>query len=85
MGRPAIASDIEGVREVIDNGVDGILVDTADAKAFAREIIRLCSDVPRATGMGRRGLEKIRSSFNVESEMRRLRDIYFEISPRRTS
>jgi len=79
MGRPAVASDIDGVRDVINNGDDGILVDTADTKAFAQEIIRLCSDVPRAVGMGHRGLEKVRSFFNIKGEMRRLREIYFEV------
>jgi glycosyltransferase involved in cell wall biosynthesis len=79
MGRPAIASDIDGVREVIDNGVDGIIVDTADTKAFARAMISLCRDTFKAIDMGHRGLEKVRSSFHVDREMHRLREIYGEL------
>ena len=79
MGRPSIASDIEGVREVIHNGVDGILVDTVDPQAFARAIIKLCRDIPGAVDMGRRGLQKVRTAFHVEREMARLREIYAEI------
>jgi glycosyltransferase involved in cell wall biosynthesis len=76
MGRPSVASDIDGVREVITNGVDGVLVDTADIQAFAGKIIDLCHDVPQAIDMGRRGLDKVRFSFSVEGEMQRLREIY---------
>jgi len=80
MGRPSIASDIEGVREVIDNGVDGVLVDTADPQAFAQAIIKLCRNIPGAVDMGRRGLQKVHTAFHVEREMARLREIYGEIA-----
>jgi len=79
MARPTVASDIDGVREAIEDGIDGILVDTADTQAFARKIIGLCHNVPQAIAMGQRGLEKVRSSFNVEREMRRLREIYHHL------
>lgn len=78
-GRPAVASDIEGIRDVIENGVDGILVDTADAEAFAKAIISVCRDPQKAAQMGRKGFEKVRACFTVEREMQRMREIYREI------
>ena len=84
MGRPSVASDIEGPREVINAGVDGILVDTADTQAFAAAIIALCHDKAMAIEMGHKGLEKVRTQFHVDREMRRLGEIYHEISQERT-
>ncbi|NTV29676.1 MAG: glycosyltransferase family 4 protein [Candidatus Omnitrophica bacterium] len=76
IGCPVVASDIEGIRDVIENGVDGILVDTADPKALARAIVGLCRDPQAAAGLGRRGFEKVRERFDVRREATRLREIY---------
>ncbi len=77
-GLPCVASDIEGIRDVIENGVDGFLVDTADGKAFARAIIDLCQHPDKALQIGEKAFEKVKSYFSVEREAARLREIYFE-------
>ena len=40
-GVPAVASDIRGVRDVMKNGVTGILCGPDDSRAFAAAIQRL--------------------------------------------
>jgi len=43
-GTPSVAANIEGIREVIRNGENGILVPTTDAPAFASAILRYIGD-----------------------------------------
>lgn len=75
-GRPSVASDIDGVREVVDNGVNGILVDTADIHVFAETIISLCRDKEKARRLGQKGLERVRAHFSIDREMAHLQEIY---------
>jgi glycosyltransferase involved in cell wall biosynthesis len=53
-GLPVIASDVEGIREAITNGENGILMPAGDAPAFAREIVGLVRDSERRLRLGER-------------------------------
>ena len=54
-GRPVIASDIDGFRDVMTNGKEGLLVDTGDPAAFRDAILRIANDRPFAADCARRG------------------------------
>jgi phosphatidylinositol alpha-mannosyltransferase len=54
-GTPVLASDIDGFREVVHDGVEGELLPPDDAGAWARAIVRLARDPARAAGLGRAG------------------------------
>lgn len=41
---PAVATYIEGIRDVIDDGVNGVAIEEGDSDAFAQSIDRLLSD-----------------------------------------
>ena len=43
-GRPVIASDAGGPAEIIEHGVDGLLVPAGDVDAMATEMLRLAAD-----------------------------------------
>jgi glycosyltransferase involved in cell wall biosynthesis len=77
--RPVVASDIEGVCDIVENGVNGILVNTADASAFGDAIIRLCEDPAAAVLMGQKGFATIRSSFIMGAEMNKIKNLYFNV------
>lgn len=51
-GKPSIASDLPGVRSVIEEGVTGLLIRVGDAKDCAEKIDILLSDPARAKTMG---------------------------------
>jgi glycosyltransferase involved in cell wall biosynthesis len=51
-GRPLVASDIPGCREVVKNGVNGLLVNKGDAKELAEAIISLLIDQELMSKMG---------------------------------
>lgn len=52
-GLPLVASDVEGVREVILPGRNGLLVPPGDAPALAAAILELLKDPQRRSAMGR--------------------------------
>jgi glycosyltransferase involved in cell wall biosynthesis len=62
MGLPAIGTDIRGNRQVIDDGVTGILVPVRDPVALATAIRRLAADGPTrrlmATAARRRAIDE---------------------------
>ncbi len=55
VGKPVVASSIEGYASLITHGVDGLLVPPKDDKGLAQALISLLSDEPRRQQMGARG------------------------------
>jgi glycosyltransferase involved in cell wall biosynthesis len=62
-GRPIIASDVVGCREVVRDGVEGLLVPSGDVDAAARAIVTLAADAALRAQLGaaanRRFLERL--------------------------
>ena len=52
-GTPVIASQIAGYRDVVNDGVDGVLVPPADPQALAEELQRLWLEPERRIAIGR--------------------------------
>ena len=52
-GTPVVASDIAGYRDVVRNGVDGVLVPRGDATALAEALRELWLEPERLVAMGR--------------------------------
>jgi len=66
MGVPVIATDVRGCREVVDDGVTGVLVPVGDADALARAVERLAGDEDLRRRMGRAGRTKARRDFDQQ-------------------
>ena len=58
-GVPVVASDLPAIREVIADGVNGILVPPGDPEALAQGIRRLLDDPALAERLRRRALEDV--------------------------
>ncbi|MFC2008294.1 glycosyltransferase family 4 protein [Chloroflexota bacterium] len=58
VGKPVVASNIEGYAGVITDGVDGLLVPSRDDKALAQALISLMRDESLRQEMGARGRAK---------------------------
>jgi glycosyltransferase involved in cell wall biosynthesis len=74
-GRPIVASDVPGCREIVRDGVNGVLVAPRDATALADAIQALAGDRARRLEMGRRGRELV-SAFSHEVVARETLALY---------
>jgi len=65
-GRPVVASAVDGLAEVVEDGVTGLLVPPGDSAALAAALIDLLQHPAKAVEMGRRGKARVRELFSVE-------------------
>ncbi|WP_422445588.1 glycosyltransferase [Thermoanaerobacterium sp. DL9XJH110] len=59
-GKPVIATDVRGNRDLIQDGVNGILVPVNDVDGTARAIVRLSHDGELRRKMGQEGMRIIK-------------------------
>jgi glycosyltransferase involved in cell wall biosynthesis len=65
-GTPVVASAVGGLREVVEDGVTGLLVPPGDAGALAAAVIRVLRDPALGEEMGQRGRDRVRALFSLE-------------------
>jgi glycosyltransferase involved in cell wall biosynthesis len=75
-GKPVIASDLGGPREIVNNGVTGLLVPPKDVAQLTRAILTLLNDPERRAQMGRAGAIRVRDCFGTEGMVGRLQSLY---------
>ena len=66
MARARIVTDIRGCREVVRDGIDGLLIPVRDANALAAAIERLLGDPPERERLGRSAREAAIARFDEE-------------------
>jgi glycosyltransferase involved in cell wall biosynthesis len=71
-GKPVIAANTAVSREVIDAGIDGLLVPFGDPTALADAIRRLLRDAPMRLAMGNAGLIKVQNRFTWKAAADRI-------------
>jgi len=76
MARPVVATDIEGISEVVEHNRTGILVPPKDPQALAEGIITLLRDRDKARRMGQAGRKRVEERFSVEEMVRRTQEVY---------
>ncbi|MFI1090908.1 glycosyltransferase [Streptomyces sp. NPDC020917] len=75
-GLPCVAFDVApGVREIIDDGVDGLLAQPGNIQAFARQLGVLMGDQQLRDTMGRRAVENIQR-FSADAIVKRWEDLF---------
>jgi len=79
LGKPIVAADIDGVREVIRNGATGILVPPRDPGALAAAIILLLRDPEFARQLGEAARTEIPPRFSVERMISETESLYLEV------
>ena len=73
-GLPTLAADLEGIRDVIDDGVNGWFAPTEDAEAFAARIKSLLDDPDGLRKASKRATEYVTSTFRWDSTAQRYLD-----------
>ena len=80
-GLPLITTDVPGCREVVTDGVEGLLVPVGDAAALADAIARLQDDPEARVEMGRRARAKAVAEFEEGIIISRIFAVYEELLP----
>jgi glycosyltransferase involved in cell wall biosynthesis len=76
MGRPIVATDVPGCREVVADGVNGWLCEVKSADSLAAKLAQMLDmsgDERRA--MGERGRKKVASEFDEKVVVERYKDL----------
>lgn len=79
--RPVLSSANEGALELIDDGVDGMLVRCGEAPPLARAIKALLEDDALRAGLARAGLAKVNMQFSQTAVITAYLDLYRMLAP----
>lgn len=78
-GRPVVATDVGGAREVIVEGETGYLVESGDHETMAARIANLLTHETKAHGMGERGRQVVHERFSAEAQLVQTECLYDEL------
>jgi glycosyltransferase involved in cell wall biosynthesis len=79
MGKPIIATDIEGIKDVLENVRTGLLVPPKDPKALADAIVDLLIHRGKAYQMGNKARTVVNEQFSVDAMVEKVEEVYQEL------
>jgi len=74
--KPVVATNVEGIPEVVDDGVTGILVPPKDPCSIAKATIHLLNNSELALKMGKVGKKRAKVLFDRDKMVTRFEDLY---------
>lgn len=77
-GVPVAASKVEGVPEIIEDGVTGFLVNPGDVEQLAGKIVEILGDSGLIKKVKTEARKKIAYEMDIYNYTRKIEDIYFE-------
>jgi glycosyltransferase involved in cell wall biosynthesis len=78
-GLPVVATRVGGIPDLIDDGVEGLLVEGQDPEGLGNSIARLLSDPAEARRMGERARERRRREFDIDVMVANLEALYLRL------
>jgi glycosyltransferase involved in cell wall biosynthesis len=78
LGKPVVATDVGGNREVVQHGETGFLVPSGNAEALANAIIALLQSPETAKAMGQRARKRVTTQFSVNRMVQQYQSLYEE-------
>ena len=75
-GKPIVATDIEGNREIVDEGKTGLIVPPGDSKALASAIVSLARGPVRAKELGQAARVAAFERFSEQRMVQQVLDAY---------
>jgi glycosyltransferase involved in cell wall biosynthesis len=75
-GKPIIATDVPGCREIVKDGVNGILVPLKDSQALARAVKKLLADPELCQAMGLQGRRLVEMNFSAQVIIQKTLEVY---------
>ncbi len=78
-GVPVLASDVEGIREVVKNNETGILVPPADSGELANQVLALLKDEPLRSRLSKNGRDFVEKNFNINKFVNEMELLYKQL------
>ena len=78
-GKPVVATAAGGVLDIIEDGVNGLLVPCKDSKAMALAIIKILSDRDVAEHIGNAARRRVFEKFTVRHQVTAVQKLYDSI------
>ena len=80
-GVPVVATAVGGTAEIVQDGVNGLLLQPGDGHALAARITELLADWPRRRKMGDRGRQIVREKFSFMRQAQAYVELFEDIVP----
>jgi glycosyltransferase involved in cell wall biosynthesis len=78
-GLPVIASRVDGIKEIIADGVDGILFAPGDVKELTLKLEKMLADQSERARLGKNLQEKVKEKFDIRKIIKQYEELYFRI------
>jgi len=79
-GLPVIASSVGGLKEVVSDGVTGLLLKSVSPKTIAEAILKLRSDCQLSQRLSRRAREVVKERYSWDVIVPKIERVYREVS-----
>ena len=77
-GKPVVATQVAGVGELVEDGVNGFIVPPGDMQRLSAAIRRLAGDPALCALMGAAGPDRVAADFDIATEAARLTRLFAE-------
>ena len=79
MGIPVIGTDAGGVKEIIDDGKNGLLFEPDSARELSECIVTLLADKNLRCSMGKQGIKKVKETFDSEKNLGEYERLFYSL------
>ncbi|QCT93960.1 glycosyltransferase family 4 protein [Caminibacter mediatlanticus TB-2] len=73
---PVIASNVDGLKEIIKDGEDGLLFNKEESKILADKILQIYKDQRLKNKLGENAYEKVKQKFSYEVYKNKINELY---------
>jgi glycosyltransferase involved in cell wall biosynthesis len=71
-GRCVVSGDLETIRELVEDGVSGVMVPPGDAVALERALAELVKDPQQRSALGQQARRRVEEEFDLSLNAQRL-------------
>ncbi|UCB48984.1 MAG: glycosyltransferase family 4 protein [Deltaproteobacteria bacterium] len=83
MEKPVVASRVGGIPDLIDQGINGLLVRPGNVRELAEALEKVLSDKKLARKMGREGRKRVEGQFSADVMVQSIDKVYRELLARK--